>query len=122
MINSKNKRDVGGRYEELAAQYLMKKGYNILERNYRNRFGEIDIIAKDGNTIVYVEVKYRKNNYSGEPIEAVGIYKQRKISKTAFFHYSVYGYSANMPARFDVIGIDGNNKITHIINAFEYVE
>ncbi|MFR0783579.1 MAG: YraN family protein [Coprococcus sp.] len=80
---SYNKRQVGTEKENLAAEYLKKKGYFIIEKNYRVRQGEIDLIARDGMCIVFVEVKYRANGRSGDALEAVTGAKIRQISKTA---------------------------------------
>ncbi len=71
-----NKRTVGAQYEDKAAQFLESKGVRILERNFRNRFGEIDIIGRDKNTYVFTEVKYRKDNRLGDPASAVNLKKQ----------------------------------------------
>lgn len=114
----------GDRGERLAVRHLKKSGLRIVTRNYRNRFGEIDIIALDGQTIVFVEVKTRKSNAAGNPLEAVDEIKQAKIIQVAqaylkqrrLFEYSV---------RFDVIGIvwneDGREsrpELTHVRHAF----
>jgi putative endonuclease len=79
-----NKRLIGGEYERLAAEYLKKKGMFILEMNFRNRGGEIDIIAKDGEYICFIEVKYRTTNEWGFPLEAVHYRKQQQIRNTEF--------------------------------------
>lgn len=115
-----NKRQTGTEYENLAAQYLKEQGYAILEQNYRNRFGEIDILAKKDGVLVFVEVKFRSTNACGAPSEAVDIRKQRKISRTAFYYYAGHGYAENAPCRFDVIAICGDGTIQHIENAFEF--
>ena len=111
-----NRRETGTQYEERAAEYLISQNYQILERNYRIRSGEIDIIARDGTVLVFIEVKYRKNDESGNPLEAVDIRKQRKIIKVAryYLHQKKYG---DVPCRFDVIGICGSH-IEHIKDAF----
>lgn len=117
-----NNRGKGSHYEELAADYLCKKGYKILERNYHNhRFGEIDIIARDGDVIVAVEVKYRKNAAHGNPFEAVGATKQRRISRALLSYLMTHHKGMDTPCRFDVIGILGDS-ISHIENAFYYRE
>lgn len=116
-----NNRQLGFEYEECAAEYLKEKGYQILARNYQNKYGEIDIIAKDyKDEIVYCEIKFRRNNQYGDPIEAVDIRKQRRICKTALYHYAQYGYMEQQSCRFDVIGIYGDGSIKHIEHAFEY--
>lgn len=116
-----NKRKLGAEYEELAVNYLLNRGYVILERNYRCKFGEIDIIArqKTGNDIflIFIEVKYRKNLRKGNPFEAVNIQKQRIIKKVAEYYLLTKGYSFSENIRFDVVGITGN-KIELIQNAF----
>ena len=93
----------------------------IIEKNFQVRQAEIDIIARDGSTIVFIEVKYRSSAGSGHPLEAVTISKQRKICKAALFYMNKNKISPdNTSIRFDVIGILGND-ITHIENAFDYV-
>ena len=78
-----NTRKIGTEYESRAAEWLEDIGYEILSRNFRSSYGEIDLIARQGACLVFVEVKYRKNSNSGKPEEAVSLQKQRKISKTA---------------------------------------
>ncbi|MBR2122388.1 MAG: YraN family protein [Lachnospiraceae bacterium] len=111
-------RSTGSVYEDMAVRYLQKLGWRILERNFRSRSGEIDIIAADGRSIVFVEVKFRKSNSSGTPLEAVSLYKQRRISNTALFYLYYARIPEERPCRFDVIGIDGSERITHIKDAF----
>ena len=111
-----NRRETGTQYEERAAEYLIAQNYQILERNYRIRSGEIDIIARDGTALVFIEVKYRKNDESGNPLEAVDIRKQRKIIKVARYYLYQKKYG-DVPCRFDVIGICGSH-IEHIKDAF----
>lgn len=110
-------REIGRRYEVYAASYLEKKGYRILERNFRCRQGEIDLIAQDGRYLVFVEVKYRRNKKYGEPAEAVDGKKQQKIRRTARYYLYHKGYSEQTPCRFDVVGIS-SEKISIIQNAF----
>lgn len=114
-----NKRQVGGTYEKLAAGYLEQKGFVILEYNYRCKIGEIDLIAKDGTYLVFIEVKYRKNAAGGSPLQAVGRTKQRTISKVADYYLLTHSNCYMVPCRFDVVGILGE-EIIHIANAFEY--
>ena len=82
----------------------------------RCRSGEIDIIAKDGETLVFCEVKYRSDGAMGSPLEAVDVKKQRTIFRSALYYLSEHGLE-DVPCRFDVIGIEGA-KITQIRNAF----
>ena len=113
-----NRRNIGSQYEKLAGAYLEKQGFEILEYNVYSRAGEIDIVAKDGEYLVFVEVKYRKDTMYGNPLEAVSITKQRTISKCALSYLKKHKLM-NMPIRFDVIGICGDD-ITLIKNAFEF--
>ena len=77
---------MGTAYEKLAGVYLEQQGYEILEYNYRCRIGEIDIVARQGGYLVFVEVKYRADNAAGNPLEAVTAAKQRTISKVASYY------------------------------------
>ena len=112
-----NKREVGSRYEETAAAFLQKKGLHILEKNFRCRQGEIDLVCREGKELVFTEVKYRSDASFGSPFEAVDLRKQEKIRRTALFYLCRYGYPENTPCRFDVVGITGDS-IQLIRNAF----
>ena len=114
-----NRRETGSLYERMASDYLKGLGYEILEQNYRIRTGEIDLIAKEKDQIVFVEVKYRKDGRMGDPLEAVDGRKQKKIYQTARYYVHQKGYEA-MPCRFDVIGITGT-QIHHVKNAFGFM-
>ncbi len=112
-IQNKIKGDIG----EISVQnFLKQKGYQILELNYKNYFGEIDIIARQGKTIVFVEVKARKNADFGRPVEAVNFYKQNKIRTVAEIYLQKNNQFYN-DVRFDVIEVLDDN-INHIENAF----
>lgn len=102
-----NKRMTGSCYEELAAAFLTRQGYQILERNFYCRQGEIDLIARDGRYLVFVEVKYRKSGRSGAPAEAVNTRKQRRMSHAARYYLFSHGYPEETPCRFDVAAIQG---------------
>lgn len=111
----------GKKGERMASRFLKKRGYEILETNYRSPFGEIDIIARYGKTIVFVEVKSRRTDRFGPPAGAVDRRKQERISKSALFYLKKHRLM-NMPARFDVLGILSNGKTMDfelIENAFE---
>lgn len=99
------------------ANYLKTQGYKIVAMNYKNKIGEIDIVALDKNVIVFVEVKSRATLLYGRPCEAVDERKQHKIRKTAEL-YLVTTKKYYTDVRFDVIEILGD-EINHIINAFE---
>ena len=77
--NRLNTRAKGAEYEARAAEFLESRGYEILERNFRCAYGEIDLIARQGSGLIFVEVKYRKNRRAGLPEEAVSLLKQQKI-------------------------------------------
>lgn len=113
-----NKREIGAAYEKQAVDFLQKKGYEILETNFRCRQGEIDIIAKEKEYLVFVEVKYRKDTRAGSGFEAVDYRKQQKIIQTARYYLYCHQLGEEIPCRFDVIGIC-QDKITLIRNAFE---
>ena len=111
-----NKRQIGSIGEDMAVEFLKSRGVKILERNYQNRFGEIDIIGREDNTLLFIEVKYRKNESFGYPLEAVGFAKREKIRKMArFFLNENHYYHYNI--RFDCIGIIGS-QIDWIKGAF----
>ncbi len=116
---SDNTRQIGKQYEITAAEYLKEKGYEILEMNFRCRLGEIDIVAKDGDCLVFTEVKFRQSFTSGDPLESVDIKKQRKISSVALFYLLQKGLPQDSPCRFDVIGVTPE-EIQHVEQAFEY--
>lgn len=104
--------------ESIALRYLTNNRANILETNYRINSGEIDIIAKINEELVFIEVKSRTSTKFGYPAEAVDYRKIRKIVNTAKY-YILKNNLNNVPIRFDVIEIYLNDKkINHIVNAF----
>lgn len=115
-----NRRKEGAYYENLVAEYLKTQGYEILEKNYRCRIGEIDLIAKEGETLVFVEVKYRRDDKMGDPKEAVNQKKQKKISMTASYYLMRECGRMDIPCRFDVAAVLGD-QIEVVKNAFEYL-
>ena len=108
----------GVRGEKYAVEFLRNHGYRILERNFRTRFGEIDIIAADKKYIVFVEVKTRGDRRIAEPVEWVTREKQKKILSAAAYY--LQGYTGNLQPRFDVAGItlDSREKLIEV----NYVE
>lgn len=116
-MNIINRRLIGSEKEEMAASYLISNGYSILSRNFRSKNSEIDIIARDGDAIVFVEVKYRSNINYGFPEEAVNKKKQHLIKNAALFYMYKNNLSIDCPYRFDVIVIWGE-ELKHIKNAF----
>ena len=115
-INKDNKRATGTKYEHIAGRFLQSKGYEIIQYNYYGPHGEIDIIALDGDYIVFLEVKYRKKGRRYSSLKAIDKKKQQRIINCACF-YLLKNNLNNVPCRFDVIGIEGNELI-HIKNAF----
>lgn len=120
MTYKSNNRDVGAKKEAAAASFLQKQGIRILQKNFRSRNGEIDLIGQDEDTLVFFEVKYRSGVTRGYPVEAVGYAKQKQICRTADFYRVRYCIPENYGMRFDVIAIQGQD-ITWIKNAFFYV-
>lgn len=113
-----NQRKKGSNYEEKAAHFLTEQGYQVKQRNYRCRLGEIDIIAVDHGYLVFIEVKYRRNSSFGMPTEAVDYRKQRNISKVAQ-HYLMRNHIGDVPIRFDVVSILGESVQVYK-HAFEF--
>ena len=114
-----NRRTLGSGKEDEAARYLAEQGLNITDRNFRCRTGEIDLVARDGEYVVFVEVKYRKNASAGYPEEAVNYSKARTISRTAD-HYRLFKkLSPDTMIRFDVVAIEGG-QIRWYKDAFPY--
>ena len=112
----------GKQSEEIAAQFLLSKGYRILERNYRTPGGELDLITLDGDVLVFVEVKARRRMGFGEPAFAVDRRKQRHLIRASLF-YLTRKRIQNRSCRFDIVVIqetgDGRQRIDLIHNAFE---
>ena len=122
MQQKSGNRPLGEKGESIAATYLKGAGFSIVERNFRCVCGELDIVARDGRTIVFIEVKCRNNEIYGPPQLAVTPFKQRQISKAALVWLSKRRlYDAE--ARFDVVAIvlrEGDlPEIEHIRNAFD---
>ena len=106
--------------EDLACRELVARGYAILERRYRTRHGEIDIVAKDGDTVVFVEVRMKSSPECGLAAESVTPWKQRRVGRMAVDYIARHGLH-DRPARFDVVAIDvmdGVPRVTVIPNAF----
>lgn len=116
-----NQRKLGGQYEQLAASFLEKQGLRIQEKNFRCRMGEIDLIARDGSTLVFVEVKYRTSGSFGDALSAVDKRKQIVLGKVAKYYLMTHCKSLDVSCRFDVVGIE-EGKMQWIKNAFDYVE
>lgn len=100
--------------ENLAVNYLKKSGYRIIETNFSCKLGEIDIIAKDGKTLCFVEVKFRQNDFYGSPLDAVDKRKVSKITKTAQY-YCLINHIKDVPLRIDVVGVVCNKDKTDVV-------
>lgn len=116
------KKLLGNRGERVAARFLRQAGFRIVARQYGNRWGEIDLIALDGETIVFVEVKTRRSDSAGHPAEAVTFKKQQTMTRMALSYLKRRGL-LERSARFDVVAITwpleaGEPKIEHFRNAF----
>lgn len=116
------KKDFGDQGEEAAARYLEQHGCRILERQFRTKVGEIDIIAEKGGELIFVEVKTRRPTHFGAPAQAVGRTKQQRIFRTAFLYVQKHGFEERA-CRFDVIEILAAGEsytVRHYENAFEF--
>lgn len=131
-----NNRKKGSQKEALAAAYLQRYGVVIAYRNYRIRQGEIDLIGWENicetvsgreqmrRTLLFIEVKYRKNRRNGIALEAVTAAKQRQICRVSLFYLNQYHISDSVPIRYDVVAIDregDGDKITWTKNAFPFM-
>jgi putative endonuclease len=109
----------GQQAERLACDYLRSHGLTLLERNFSCRLGELDLIMQDGDTLVFVEVKYRKNADYGHGSEAVDRHKQQKLVRAAQFYLQQQPRFQDLPMRFDVVSIEGTQqRIEWLANAF----
>jgi putative endonuclease len=123
------RQDLGRLGEDLAAERLKKEGYRIVQRNYRNSFGEIDIIARDGKILCFIEVRTRTEIWHGHPLESISAVKQRKLIRAAqgYLMRATEGSARqdawDTDARFDVVAVipdeTGGYSIEIIKNAFE---
>ena len=124
MIFIPQKKELGKRGEDIAIKFLKEKGYKIIERNYRCPMGEVDVVAEDKETLVFVEVKTRTSTNFGLPEEAISYRKKQHLSRIASF-YLIYHKIKEANCRFDVVSIlmeSDKIKDIHLIkNAFEAV-
>jgi putative endonuclease len=118
---SKRKQEIGKKGETVAVRYLKKQGYRIVEQNYRSKVGEIDIIARDKQSLVFVEVKTRSSRSFGSPKWAITPKKQKAISMTALYYLKMTNQN-DVDARFDVVSImlqGEDTQIELVRNAFD---
>lgn len=106
--------------EELACRHLQARGLTLVERNFRCKCGELDLIMRDGRQLVFVEVRYRRDNRHGTPAETVTYGKRRRLIRTA--SYYLQRHPCDLPCRFDIIAIaqrDGRDTLEWIRDAFQ---
>ena len=115
LFNSRNK---GAYFEKKARRYLEQKGLILQESNYHCRSGEIDLIMRDGDQLVFVEVRYRKHTAYGSGADSITPTKRRKIIKTAAFYLQCHGLTEQVSCRFDIISIDANENTLWLSDAF----
>lgn len=115
-----NNRKLGSSYEQRAAEYLLQQGYTILERNFRCRLGEIDLIGRDGAYLCFIEVKFRSDTGKGYPAEAITPTKIHRITKTAQYYMLTHNIAENTACRFDLVLIL-DSEISLIKNAFDAI-
>jgi len=111
--------ETGKQGEALACAFLEEKGYQILERNWKNRFEEIDVIARDGSELVIVEVKTRSSIAFGNPEQAVGLRKQRLLVNAAEAY--ILKHDSHLETRFDIVTVileGSSSRVQHLVRAF----
>lgn len=113
-----DKRIKGDNKERFAEDYLLAKGWQLIERNFNCKAGEIDLIMKDDDYLVFVEVRYRETNEFGGALASITPNKQRKLHRAAEFYLLKHFNNSPPPCRIDAVGIEGDNRIEWIKNAF----
>lgn len=101
-------RDTGARFEQLALEHLQRAGLELVARNFRTRFGELDLIMRDGTTLVFAEVRYRRDQRFGGGAASVARDKRAKLARAAQGFLQAHPRLASLPCRFDVIAFDGD--------------
>jgi len=109
---TQSRRSIWDIWEELAAKYLENKWYAIVERNYQIKWGEIDIIARDGEFWAFVEVRYRRDESHGHPLDTFGVMKRRALKRTAYMYVNKYKIDPDM-MRIDFVGIMPRDEWGH---------
>ena len=116
-------RELGEATESLACEYLKSKGLKLVERNFNCRFGEIDLIMQNSDSLIFVEVRYRRNKDFGSGAESITMSKQSKLIKTASAYLQRHAKLSKYPARFDVVSITGPIETKSINNIdFDWIE
>jgi putative endonuclease len=116
-VSARSSREKGAQGEELAREYLKAEGFKILDVNFHARMGEIDIIAQDKNTIVFVEVKSATHTSFGDPMNWIPVWKQERIIKASLAYLKSKGL-INSLMRYDVITVEPDKKVLHVKDAF----
>lgn len=115
----KQSREFGLNAEQKAYDYLVNQGLSLVTRNYRCRMGEVDLIMRERDVLVFIEVRARKSDYFGGAIASITRSKQKKLIHTALYYRCIHGYKEKDPFRFDVVGLQGTlNQIEWIKSAF----
>ena len=114
-----NNRATGSDREKQAEEYLKQQGMRVVERNFRCKLGEIDLIGWHQNYLVFVEVKYRSSNVKGSAVEAVYERKQRRICRVADYYRNIHKIGSQAGVRYDVVAIQGE-RIEWLSNAFPH--
>jgi putative endonuclease len=113
-----DKRIKGDDKERLAEDYLTAKGFGLIERNFLCKSGEIDLIMKDQEYLVFIEVRYRENKEFGGALASITAGKQKKLRRAAEYYLLKNFGNTPPPCRFDVVGIEGQDEIMWVKNAF----
>ena len=111
---------LGRNYENQACRYLQQQGLTLIARNFRSKLGEIDIIMQDTSHLIFVEVRYRKNEKYGSSLESVNMIKQKKIMLTAIIFLKKNAWTKDLNYRFDVVSYTGDKTVKWIKNAFNF--
>ncbi len=119
-VENLNRRETGAEWEKQAARYLESQGMQILASNFRSRQGEIDLIGRHQGYLVFIEVKYRRNEGKGYALEAVDYRKQCRICRVADYYRYSHGIDDDVDVRYDVVGIQGG-EVQWIQNAFPHI-
>lgn len=113
--------DIGYKVEQLVSRYLQKKAFQLIGSNFRCKVGELDLIMKDQEYLVFIEVRYRAQEDYGSGLESIHYYKQRRIIKAAQLYLQCHAWAQNLPCRLDVVSVSGPleaPKIHWVPNAF----
>lgn len=120
-VSSPTTKSIGQHFEKMACEFLCQQGMLLVESNYTTKLGEIDLIFLDNNTLVFVEVRYRKQSSFASAAESITLSKQKKIINCAQLFINHHSQFLNIHCRFDVVAIDNKHQINHlnwIKNAF----